>query len=120
MRKTRRMTEQLNPDGPVILSSSIALLIFGGVWLLFAVPVARGLISGLRGNWWGPFERNARGRYGVLAASRFFASFRAPEQGRRTQGGLVARWVFWIVVLIGLGWYPLTLVVRLIDLSRTT
>ncbi len=112
---------ELNPDGPVILSSSIALLLFGGVWLLFAVPYVRGLIVGLRsGNWWSPFEKGPRGTHGLLARSRFFASFRAPEPTRRTSAGLRGRWAFWAVVLLGLGWYPLTLVVRLIDISRTT
>lgn len=112
---------QLNPDGPVILASSIALALFGGIWLLFAVPMARGVISGLTaGNWWRPFEQNARGRYGVLAGSRFFASFRAPEPSRRTNSGLVTRWGIWLVVLVGLGFYPVTLVLRLIELSRST
>ncbi|EAP97623.1 hypothetical protein JNB_19173 [Janibacter sp. HTCC2649] len=115
------MTTQLNPDGPVILASSIALALFGGIWLLFAVPLARGAIAGLTaGNWWRPFEPNARGRYGPVAGSRFFASFRAPEPERRTRAGLLIRWGIWVVVLIGLGYYPATLVVRLIEISRTT
>ena len=114
------MTE-LNPDGPVVLASSLALLLFGGVWLLFAVPLARGLVVGLRsGNWWAPFEKQARGSHGLLARSRFFASFRAPEAHRRTRAGLRTRWAFWALVLLGLGWYPLSLVVRLVDISRTT
>lgn len=112
--------DQLNPDGPVVVATSIALVLFGGIWLLFAVPFLRGLVGGLRaGSWWSPFERDARGRHGMLARSRFFASFRAPEPGRRTRAGLLFRWAFWSVVLVGLGWYPLTLVVRLLELSRT-
>lgn len=109
---------ELNPDGPVILASSIALVLFGGVWLLFAVPFVRGLVAGLRaGNWWLPFEQDARGRYGVLAASRFFASFRAPEPGRRAQAGLLTRWALWTFVVVGLGFYSLRFAVRLIEIS---
>lgn len=119
MRKTRPMT-QLNPDGPVIVANGIALALFGGIWLLFAVPFARGLVEGLRsGDWWRPFAPDARGRYGVLARSRFLGSFRAPEPGRRTQGGLLTRWAAWGFVVVVLGGYALRFLVRLIEVART-
>lgn len=106
---------QLNPDGPVIVASSIALLLFGGIWLLFAIPAARGVVRGLRdGDWWSPFTPNARGKYGLLARSHFLASFRAPEPGRRTPTGLGVRWAAWTFVVLGLAVYPATLVVDLI------
>lgn len=107
--------KELNPDRGVALVSAIALLLFGGIWLLLAVPVARGLLVGLRtGDWWEPFERNHRGGYGLLASSRFFASFRAPEPSRRTRSGLVTRWAVWGVVILGLAWYPAWLVGQLV------
>jgi hypothetical protein len=109
---------QLNPDGPVIVSSSLALVLFGGVWLLFAVPFGRGLVEGLRaGDWWYPFARNAQGRYGILARSRFLASFRAPEPERRTRAGLVVRWAAWTFVVVVLGAYALQFAVRLIEVA---
>ncbi|WP_353950758.1 hypothetical protein V6K52_14110 [Knoellia sp. S7-12] len=111
---------QLNPDGPVIAASSLGLVLFGGIWMLFAVPFVRGLIVGLRSDsWWRPFEQDARGRYGVLANSRFFASFRSPEPDIRTQAGLITRWVFWTIVVAGLGFYPVTLVVGLVKALTT-
>ncbi|MEO7269968.1 MAG: hypothetical protein ABIW49_12250 [Knoellia sp.] len=109
---------QLNPDGPVIVSSSLALVLFGGVWLLFAVPFGRGLFEGLRaGDWWSPFARNAQGRHGILARSRFLASFRAPEPERRTRAGLIGRWAVWAFVVVVLGAYALQFAVRLIEVA---
>jgi len=109
----------LNPEGPVVAASSLALALFGGIWLMFAVPFARAVVTGLRADdWWRPFEQNARGRYGVLADARQFASFRAPERQRRTKAGLVTRWAFWTVVVAGLGWYPVTLALTLTDALR--
>ncbi|WP_156971361.1 hypothetical protein [Knoellia sinensis] len=96
----------------------LSLALFGGIWLLVAVPLARGVVAGLRaGEWWRPFEQNARGRYGILANSRSLASFRAPAPHRRTMLGLVTRWLIWTYVVAGLGYYPLMLAIRLAQLG---
>lgn len=106
------MISELHPERGVALASGISLLVFGGVWLLVAVPVLRGVLTGLRtGDWWAPFVANERGRYGLLANSRFYALHRAPEPAQRTTRGLAARWLFWAVILAGLGFYPATLAV---------
>ena len=106
------MITELHPERGLALASGIALLIFGGVWLLVAIPVLRGVATGLRtGDWWSPFVVNERGGYGLLANSRFHALHRAPEVAHRTTRGLAARWLFWAVVLVGLGYYPATLAV---------
>ncbi len=113
------MIAELHPDRAVALASGLALLLFGGVWLLFSIPFARGVAVGLRtGDWWRPFEPDARGRYGPLARARQFASFRAPQPHRRTSAGLVTRWVIWTYVTAGLGWYPATLAITLVNALR--
>ncbi len=107
--------QELTPGRGIVLVSAIALLLFGGVLLLFLVPYVRGLAAGLRsGDWWSPFARRDDGRYGVLASSRFFASFRAPDPQARTRGALVTRWVVWTVVVLGLAAYPAWLVVTIL------
>ncbi|WP_392542703.1 hypothetical protein [Oryzobacter telluris] len=107
--------EELTPGRGIVLVSAIALLLFGGVLLLFLVPYVRGVAAGLRtGDWWTPFARREDGRWGVLANSRFFATFRAPDPEARTTGGLVARWVVWTVVVLGLAYYPAYLVVTIL------
>lgn len=114
------MIGELHPERGVALVSTLGLLVFGAVWLLVAVPVARGVVTGLRtGDWWSPFVRNARGRYGLLAGSRFYASHRAPEPAERTGRGLAWRWLFWAVVLVGLGSYPAFLAVQLVRALRS-
>lgn len=106
----------LQPERGVALAGAIGLVVFGGILLLFLVPYVRGVVAGLRsGDWWTPFDRTPNGRWGVLAASRFFAVFRAPEPARRSTGGLVTRWVVWTVVVLGLAYYPATLVALVIE-----
>jgi len=111
---------ELHPERGVLLVSAIGLLLFGGILLMFLVSVARGLGAGLRtGSWWRPFESDADGRHGILARSRFFASFRAPEPSRRTRAGLLIRWAVWGVVVLGLSWYPASLAVQIVRALRT-
>ncbi|MFC7491674.1 MULTISPECIES: hypothetical protein [unclassified Knoellia] len=43
-------------------------------------------------------------------------SHRAPHPDQRTGRGLARRWLFWTVVLVGLGYWPATLAVRLVQL----
>lgn len=114
------MIASLHPERGIALSAGLALVLFGGVWLLVAVPVVRGVVTGLRtGDWWSPFATDARGRHGLLGRSRFYASLRAPEPARRTTGGLAGRWLFWAVVVVGLGYWPASLAVRLVQLLVT-
>ncbi|HMM94602.1 hypothetical protein [Phycicoccus sp.] len=110
------LVQELHPERGVALAGGIALVLFGGILLLFLVPYLRGVAAGLRtGDWWTPFERRPDGRWGVLAASRFFAVFRAPEPDRRGTGGLVARWTVWTLVVLGLAVYPVDLVVTIVS-----
>ncbi len=105
------------PVAGILVPAALGVALFGGIWLLFAVPYLRGLVAGLRTrDWWTPFTRRADGRYGVLARSRFFASFRAPE--RRTPGGLAVRWGAWTLVVVGLAAYPVQIVVDAVRLLR--
>ncbi|MGG5258427.1 hypothetical protein [Phycicoccus avicenniae] len=105
------LSQELHPERGVALAGLIGLALFGGILLLFLVPYVRGVLAGLRtGDWWTPFDRRPDGRWGVLADSRFFALFRAPDAEGRTTGGLVTRWVVWTVVVLGLAYYPATLV----------
>jgi hypothetical protein len=107
--------QELTPERGIVLVSAIALALFGGVLLLFLVPYVRGLVAGVQsGDWWTPFARRQDGRYGVLANSRFLASFRAPDPEARTRGGLMARWVVWTVVVVGLAAYPAWLVATIL------
>lgn len=109
------LVQELHPERGVALAGAIGLVLFGGILLLFLVPYVRGVLAGLRtGDWWTPFERRTDGRWGVLAASRFFAVFRAPEADRRTTRGLVTRWAVWTVIVLGLAYYPATLVVLVV------
>ncbi|WP_377641366.1 hypothetical protein [Oryzobacter terrae] len=107
--------QELTPERGIVVISSISLLVFGGVLLLFLVPYLRGVVVGLRtGDWWSPFARRADGRYGLLANSRFFASFRSPDVEDRTTVGLRVRWLLWTVVLLGLTIYPVSLVAQIV------
>lgn len=74
----------------------IAVVLVG---LVFVVPLARGVVLAVReGDPWAPFERR-HGRDGVLASGgRYFSALRAPGHGRRSRGGLVIRWTFWVGV----------------------
>jgi hypothetical protein len=87
----------------------VGLVFFGGIWALFLVPYLRGIAAGRRsGDWWTPFARRADGSYGILAASRWFASFRAPDDpAERTRRGLRVRWSVWTYVVLGLAVLPL-------------
>lgn len=106
---------ELHPERGVMLAVGLALVVFGGVLLAFLVPLIRGVREGMRtGDWWTPFAPRRGGGYGVLAASRFFARFRAPEPERRTIGGLIARWTVWTVVVAGLAVYPAHLIATLL------
>ncbi|MBT9254249.1 hypothetical protein KMZ32_00900 [Phycicoccus sp. MAQZ13P-2] len=101
------LLQELHPERGVAVAGAIGLAVFGPVLLLFLVPFVRGVVQGLRsGDWWSPFVQREDGRWGVLAASRYFALFRAPEPARRTRGGLVARWAFWVVVVVALSYLP--------------
>ncbi|MBM6405420.1 hypothetical protein JQN72_14335 [Phycicoccus sp. CSK15P-2] len=106
------LVQELHPERGVALAGAIGLLLFGGILLVFLIPFVRGVVVGLRtGDWWSPFAGRASGNYGPMAASRFFAVFRAPEPKRRTTAGLVTRWVVWTVVVAGLAYYPVYLAV---------
>lgn len=99
--------QELHPARGLAVGGLIGLAVFGPVLLLFLVPYLRGVAAGLRtGNWWTPFERRTDGRYSSLAKARQFSLFRAPEPHRRATRGLVARWVFWTVVVVTLGYLP--------------
>ena len=109
------LVQELHPERGVALAGAIGLVVFGGILLLFLVPFVRGVLAGLRtGNWWVPFTRRDDGRWGPMAASRFFAVFRAPEPDRRSSGGLVARWVVWTLVVAALAYVPVLLVVMVL------
>lgn len=100
-----------NPNGGLLFVSCLALVLFGGVLLLFAVPFVRALLEVRRtGSWWSPFERRPDGRWGGLANTRSLASFRAPDPAGRTPAGLRLRWAAWTVVVLGLCVYPAVLV----------
>ncbi len=105
------------PIAGILVPAGLGLALFGGIWLLFAVPWLRGLVVGLRTrDWWTPFAQRPDGRYGVLARSHFLAAFRAPE--RRSTRGLAVRWLVWTFVVVALAAYPLQIVVDAVRLLR--
>lgn len=85
----------------------VALVLFGTVWALFAVPFIYHVIRAATArNAWLPFERKPNGRYAFMAQNRWFAAFRAPLPERRSTLGLVVRYLIWLWAIAALSFLP--------------
>ncbi|MDO5504305.1 MAG: hypothetical protein Q4G67_14155 [Actinomycetia bacterium] len=112
--------QELTPERGLLFVYALALLVFGAVWLWFAVPFVRALLEAHRTrDPWSPFTMRPDGTWPFIVRLKAWSPFRAPHPEQRNRAGLIVRWGLWTIVAVGTGIYPMVLIGNIIDVLRS-